>query len=371
MNKTSKQSIQKLLESVNWLPLEGYLDDLKPRLDESLQKSKQQREKFRQELLENNPDLITKIKSVPEEKLEWAKSLLQKGTIAACDGTISFVPLLGGSKIQIGVVIVSNSGDVVNLVTKMFETDLVENSKTAVEFFTSLREARKISNLLGRAIMLSGERKALAEHKADWKLIHGEIIPHELRTGAGNPADNLDPAFDLVRNYVEFKNFIAVSEGSDDIDILNAASILEPCEYIVIKSLTESLTQFLDGDEIHSPANFNTKDKERFRQFIHSVGDDVVVVLLKASSKPYIIECHKDKIEEAVSIFLVDSLWSRGLPLDDPSHAIRGFPFHIDLADQVARTLFKGADFRNYVESRLFELEVESGVFDLDARRTR
>lgn len=370
MAQSSKRTIQNLLESVKWVPLEGYLDDLKPRLDESLAKSRQQREKFRQELLENNPDLVTKIKSPSRERLDWAKTLLGTGTVAACDGTISFVPLLGGSKVQVGVVIVSNDGDVVNLVTRMFETDLADDSKSAIEFFASLREARKISNLLGRAIMLSGERKALLEHQADWKMIHGEIIPHELRTGAGDEA-NLEPAFNLIKGFVKSKNFIAVSEGSDDIDILNAAAILEPCEYIVIKSLTDSLTQFLEGDAIHSRANFSAKGREKFRDFIQSVGDEVSIVLIKASSKPFIIECHKEKVEEAVSLFLADSLWSRGLPLDSSAAAIRGFPFHIDLADQVARTLFKGADFRNYVESRLFEYEIESGVFDLDARRTR
>jgi len=57
--------------------------------------------------------------------------------------------------------------------------------------------------------------------------------------------------------------------------------------------------------------------------------------------------------------------------MDGTDLSIRGFPFHIDLADQVARTLFKGSDFRNFVESRLFDLGIESGVFDINPRRTR
>ena len=71
-------------------------------------------------------------------------------------------------------------------------------------------------------------------------------------------------------------------------------------------------------------------------------------------------------------MFLTDSLWTRGLPSNEAgNYAVRGFPFHIDLADQVARTLFKGSDFRNFVEARLFDLGLEAGMFDLDARRTR
>jgi hypothetical protein len=50
---------------------------------------------------------------------------------------------------------------------------------------------------------------------------------------------------------------------------------------------------------------------------------------------------------------------------------MRGFPYHIDLADQVAGTLFKGSDFQRFVEARLFELGTEAALFDLDARRTR
>jgi hypothetical protein len=198
-------------------------------------------------------------------------------------------------------------------------------------------------------------------------------MPHELRTGAGKPAKNLPPTFELIHKYIESKDFIAVSEASDDIDILNAAILLQPGEYIVIRSLKDTLLTFLEGDkEIgQSRANFISADEKRFREFIASVGPQVAVVLVKAGMKPFLIECHVDKIEEAAAMFLTDTLWVKGLPVDGSGFTIRGFPFHIDLADQVARTLFKGSDFRNIVESRLFELGIEAGLFDIDPRRTR
>jgi len=68
---------------------------------------------------------------------------------------------------------------------------------------------------------------------------------------------------------------------------------------------------------------------------------------------------------------LADSLWTRGIAHDGTGSTIRGFPFHIDLADQVAGTLFKGSDFRKFVETRLFDIGVESGTFEIDPRRTR
>ena len=46
-------------------------------------------------------------------------------------------------------------------------------------------------------------------------------------------------------------------------------------------------------------------------------------------------------------------------------------PTRLRPADGVARTLFKGGEFRDYVEARLMELGVEEGIVDLDPRRTR
>lgn len=366
-------SIDSLLQDVEWHPLEIHLNDITFRIDESVMKAQEMRGKYREELLNANPELESNILKPSEQALLNAQKLLTTGTVAAADGTISPVPLLGGTKIQVGVVIVSNKGEVVNLVTRVFETELINESNSATDFFKKLRGARKISNLLGRAIMLFGERQELLKQQADWRLIHGELIPHELRTGAGNPAKNLGGTFKLINDYVETEKFIAVSEGSDDIDILNAAILLEQGEYIVIKNLQDVLTTFLDGDSTtgQARANFNQSDEKRFREFITSVGSKVSVVLVKAGSKPFLLECHVNCVEEAVALFLADSLWSRGLSVDGTSFAVRGFPFHIDLADQVARTLLKGSDFRSLVESRLFELGVESGFFEIDPRRTR
>src|SRR3972149_1547367 len=102
------------------------------------------------------------------------------GVVAASDGTISSVPLLGGSKIQVGVVVVFNKGQVVGFVTKIFEAEITKDSGNAIDYFQNLRGTRKISNLLARAIMLYGERKLLLEQKADWRMLHGEVMPHEL-----------------------------------------------------------------------------------------------------------------------------------------------------------------------------------------------
>ena len=222
--------------------------------------------------------------------------------------------------------------------------------------------------------MLFGERRLLLEQPADWRMIHGELIPHELRTGAGRPRENLAAAFGLIHGYIATEQFIAVSEGTGDLDILNAAILLEPGEYIVIRQLSDTLLTFLEGGDEGSGqqrANFNNRDRDRFREFINAAGPQVAVVLVKAGQKPFLLECHSRRVEESVALFLADSLWTRGLASDGSALSHRGFPFHIDLADQVAGTLFKGADFQRFVESRLYELGTETGMFEIDPRRTR
>lgn len=368
---TPRPSIEQILGSAPWMDLEEHLNELRERVDRSISTAHERRAEYRRELLERKPELKTAIQRPSLSAIAEAERLLLTGTVAAADGTLAPVALLAGCKIQVGVVIVFNSGRVVDLLTRVFETELTSGASSATEFFAELRKARKVSNLLARAIMLFGERRLLLDHPADWRMVHGELIPHELRTGAGRPAQNLPAAFRLVNEYIATEQFIAVSEGPDDIDVLNAAILLQPGEYIVIRSLKDTLTTFLEGDEGQLRANLVTTDRETFRRFIESAGPQVSVVLVKAGHKPFLLECHERRVEEAVALFLADSLWTKGLPTDGSGCTVRGFPFHIDLADRVAGTLFKGSDFQDFVDARLFALGTEDALFDVDPRRTR
>lgn len=346
---------------------------MRERVDSSVEKSYRLRRRYREELLADSA-LAGSILRPSDEALKQAQSLLGTGIVAAADGTVAPVPLLGGSKIQVGVVIVSNKGELVELVTRVFETELVDDEGSAKEFFQGLREARKFSNILSRAIMLLGERIHLLQHPADWRLVHGELFPYELRTGAGSPRQNLPTAFEMVRGFVDTQKFIAVTESADnDLDLLNAATVLDPGEYMELWNLTRDLQLYLYGSEERglNRANFVRRDLDRFEEFVADVGDKIRVVMVKAGSRPFLVQCHVDHVEDAVALFLADALWTRGLESSGSAIAYRGFPFHIDLADQVARTMLRAGDFRAFVEARLFEQDVESALFEIDPRRTR
>lgn len=367
------RSLADILAVAPWTDLEEHINGLRERIDSAVLASHARRAGLRQQILTESPEIRTRIRRPTPEALRWAKNLLATGVVAAADGTVAAVPLLSGTKIQVGVVIVTNTGDSVRLVTRVFEHELTNQGETAREFFENLRHVHGSSNLASKALMLFGERTLLLDQPADWRMIHGELIPFELRTGLGKPAENLPPVFELVRRYVGDQRFIAVSEGPEDLEVLNAAIILEPGEFIEIRMLTDDLSMFLDGDPDAGTtrSGFNNIDRAHFRGFIGEVGPEVAIVLVKAGHRPYLLECHRERVEQAVALFLADALWTRGLPDRGAAVTARGFPFHIDLADSVARTLFKSGEFLGFVEARLMELGVEEGITDLDPRRTR
>jgi hypothetical protein len=366
-------SLSDVISGAPWMPLEEHLNTLSDRIDEAIAASHEQRRRFREELLQENPDLLAQIRKPSAGSIDAARRLMATGSVAAADGTLVQVPLVSGAKLQIGVVIVSNRGDLVHLVTRVFEHDLAVGSATAREYFTNLRKGRRVSYLVSQALMLFGERQLLMNHDADWRMIHGELVPHELRTGAGRPVQNLPPTFKLIDDYVRSQQFLAVSESSNDLDVLNAAELLQPGEYLPFRSLADKLLVFLEGDQETGQvaAKFSSSDGRRFRDFIQSVAGNVVEVLVKPGHKPFLLECHKDRVDEAVSLFFTDSLWVRGYEQGAGTFPVRAFPFHIDLADQVARTLFKGSEFRNIVEGRLVFGSFDHALSDIDPRRTR
>src|SRR5439155_20800442 len=99
MPQPTKPSINELLDSAPWVPLEEHLDHLRQRVDHSISTAHELRERYRDELLTQQPHLAARIRKPSVTALNAAENLFKTGTISAVDGTISPVPLLAGSKI--------------------------------------------------------------------------------------------------------------------------------------------------------------------------------------------------------------------------------------------------------------------------------
>src|SRR2546425_9219563 len=110
-----RPSLEEILEQAPWRSLEVHLDDLRERVDSSVSRAHHLREQYRDELLASRPEIAASIRRPSLANFQRAEHLFMNGTVAASDGTISPVPLVAGAKIQVGVVIVSNTGEVVDL----------------------------------------------------------------------------------------------------------------------------------------------------------------------------------------------------------------------------------------------------------------
>ncbi|WP_214110901.1 hypothetical protein [Acrocarpospora catenulata] len=87
------------------MELEEHIDRLRDRVDSAVVASHARRERLRAEILTENPRIREQIRRPGARTLAWAKDLLRSGIVAAADGTVAAVPLLSGTKIQIGVVV--------------------------------------------------------------------------------------------------------------------------------------------------------------------------------------------------------------------------------------------------------------------------
>jgi len=96
--KPDVRSLADILEVAPWLDLEAHLDRLRERVDTAALASHARRDQLRTEILSENPELRAKVRRPRPESMEWAKSLLRTGTVAAADGTVVAVPLLSGTK---------------------------------------------------------------------------------------------------------------------------------------------------------------------------------------------------------------------------------------------------------------------------------
>ncbi|ABW15131.1 hypothetical protein Franean1_5784 [Parafrankia sp. EAN1pec] len=98
------RSLADILAVAPWTDLEQHIDQLRERVDRAVLASHARREQLRAEILAENPGLRSLIRRPSHEASAWARDLLRSGVVAAADGTLAAVPLLSGTKIQIGVV---------------------------------------------------------------------------------------------------------------------------------------------------------------------------------------------------------------------------------------------------------------------------
>jgi hypothetical protein len=287
VNKATSDNFLSLINLDNWESFDSFLQSSDERLLKDIKASLQRRQELR-ELLLSDPNFRSKVKKVPPDLQEWAKSELFTGNVCAVDGTLSIVPSTSGGRARIGVVATSYKSDKIERVIYVSYRQLAEPVTGPAEYFRKLKSVNSTSNLMMRAVMAFAERELALRRPENWKFVHGELIPYELRTGAGRTKLVLPKSLDLGARLIDNMRAIGIVEGSEDTDLLNAAETLDKFEYIEARGSDHDLDVYLNGSpDPDNPAqrirgaHFNDSDQKMFENFINKYAKQIKIGIFK------------------------------------------------------------------------------------------
>jgi len=282
------------------------------------------------------------------EQVETVHSqLLFNGGVEACDGTIAAHDTLPVTITQIGVSLVSYSGDQGSWGQRLFRRDLRAAGASAIEETLEILERRRtrgavdqpskrdqLSDLARRGIMAFAERAVLLRKStAVFRMGHGNPLAYELVTGSGSP-QLCEMSCSILRDLVSFGKFVYIPSGPKERELLTIGGALQPLEYAIVDSLKDKLERVAQG---HYRGEHWTGAKKAVDQLVAEAGDKVVIGVYRASSyaPPQVFYAHADHAHEAALVAIADSVLQEH----------RGFPMLIDLADKVCGMMFGGSTF--------------------------
>ncbi len=261
---------------------------------------------------------------------------------------------------QIGVSLVSWSGNQGTWSQRLFRKDLGMRQPDPVEEALSLLERRSqrsglnqispqdaLSELAQRAIMSYAERAILLHHsKAAWRMGHGSPAPLELLVGGGFAADLIIESIRVMRAMIEdHQRFVYVASEPVDRLLLTLGQALRPLEYVIARNARDVIAPPLEQWSCRGEPTVDTVwDGEELtveqwvQRFRDEVAPQVVVGSYRAShlAPAQVFYAHQNHFEVAARIAMADSVLQ----------AHRGFPLLIDLADQTCRSVYGGGSLK-------------------------
>jgi hypothetical protein len=357
---SSIPTFKELVDISKWQPVEDYFRTSDDVISSDVRSCVELRKKLRQELLADS-DIRGKVRRPSEDELARASDILFAGEVCGIDGTISVVPSQSGGRARIGVASTSYSGEGIKRVLYVSYRQLATPAGSAIEYFRRLKQVNRTSALLMRAVMAYAERSLALQQPNAWRFVHGELLPYELwaALGKGRPVKE---RLDLARSLIQARNVIAIVEGTQNIELLNAGEILEPGEYLDARELTMELKEYLEGHRDDGRgAHFNPQDRRDFEDFIDSQGVLVRVGVFKAGPKPYVFHAHRDVFDQAAALVVRDAM----------HQPMRGFPLLLDYADRICAYHLKSSDFDKQIQFKTARLGWEALATEIDPRKTR
>lgn len=298
------------------------------------------------------------------EIAEVQRGLLFNGGAEGCDGTSQVHDTLALTIYQIGVSLVSYCGDRGTWCQRLFRRDLRQDLGDPVESALALLKSRhargglnqpdgadRLSELARRAVMSYAERALLLDKSdAVWRIGHGSPAPFELLSGAGNP-DLAILSIRLIRRLIcEKQKFVYVASEPGDRLHLTVGQALRPLEFAILGTLDDKIAHSLETVHFSSaPIVDDRWDGEPMHpekwvlRFRDEVAPQVLTGVYRASrlSPPQLFYCHRNHFQTAARLALADSVLQ-------PQ---RGFPFLIDLGNEMCKSVYGGGSLSDLADA--------------------
>lgn len=336
-------SFESFLENSRWKPLKVHFQEFPSSLEKNISIAIQnEKRKDLRRWLESKYQIKKEDKNLQEE----LKKELFSGNVVAADGTCVECDLITGFQARIAIVTVNYKNNRTDYVTYISEPFINYSKKTIKEQLEYMRQkgAGKagITSSHIRAIMIFKEREFILNREEKYKMVQGDILPYELRTGQGK-LKGLNVCLDLGRRLLAEDNIVAIQTSTTRQELRWVGTALEPGEYVELYDYFHVLNAFLEGDEYTRPAHFNEDDQKAFRNFNEDVKGKFSVGMYKVKNRAYVFYAPKKNLDTMVNLVFADS----------QHQTLRGFPLLLDYADIICSRLFSASEFKKIVEMKL------------------
>jgi hypothetical protein len=350
----------KYLDASNWKTMNEHFTSFSSSLDQNIDIAiqKDRTAELRQWMEDN---LVIKREDVLIQ--EKVKADLMSGQVVGVDGTCADCDLIAGFQARIAIVAVNyknNRAEYVSYISEPFIDYAIESVKGALEFLRKKGTGQQgLTSAHIRAIMLFKERDFALSRPEKFKMVQGDILPYELRTGQGR-LRGLRSCLSLGRKLLNEQNIVAVQATTNKQELRWIGNALKPGEYVKLYDYARLLDAYLHGDDFTQPAHFNDEDTRMFDEFNEEVRTKFSVGVYKAKNRAYVFYAPTTNFDLLANLILLDS---RFQPL-------RGFPLLLDYADIICSKLFAAGDFGRTIEFKLAKKKVlESEANERSLRR--
>lgn len=292
------------------------------------------------------------------------KKDLMSGQAVGIDGTCADCDLIAGFQARIAIVAVNyknNRAEYVSYISEPFIDFDVESIKDALQFLKAKGAGHQgLTSAHIRAIMLFKERDFALARPEKYKMVQGDILPYELRTGQGR-LRGLQSCLTLGRKLLNEENMVAVQATTTKPELRWIGAALKAGEYLELYDYERMLDAYLHGDDFTQPAHFNDEDTKIFDEFNSEVKAKFSVGIYKSKKRAYVFYAPRKNFDLMANLVLLDSKYQ----------PLRGFPLLLDYADIVCSKLFAASDFGRTIEIKLAKKQLLEGEIDEHNLRRR